>query len=46
MNGLSKGYKRAVDHKPKTAKNRAEPRKMTPTLEMEFFWGVIQMGKL
>ena len=26
-------------HKPKTAKNRGEPQKMTPSLETEFFFG-------
>ena len=33
-------------HKPKTAKNRGEPQKMTPSSETEFFLGVVPMGKL
>ena len=31
---------------PKTAKNRGEPQKMTPSSETEIFWGVVPMGKL
>ena len=31
---------------PKTAKNRGEPQKMTPSSETEIFFGVVQMGKL
>ena len=31
---------------PKTAKNRGEPQKMTPSSETEFFFGVVPMGKL
>ena len=27
---------------PKTAKNRGEPQKITPSSEMEFFWGWFQ----
>ena len=30
----------------KTAKNRGEPQKMTPSLETEIFLGVVPMGKL
>ena len=33
-------------HQPKTAKNRGEPQKMTPSSETEFFLGVVPMGKL
>ena len=33
-------------HKPKTAKNRGEPQKMTPSSETEIFLGVVLMGKL
>ena len=31
---------------PKTAKNRGEPQKMTPSSETEIFLGVVPMGKL
>ena len=31
---------------PKTAKNRGEPQKMTPSSETENFLGVVPMGKL
>ena len=31
---------------PKTAKNRGEPQKMTPSSETENFFGVVPMGKL
>ena len=31
---------------PKTAKNRGEPQKMTPSPETENFLGVVPMGKL
>ena len=31
---------------PKTAKNRGEPQKMTPSPETEIFLGVVPMGKL
>ena len=30
----------------KSAKNRGEPQKMTPSSETEFFLGVVRMGKL
>ena len=33
-------------HKPKMSKSRGEPRKMTPSSKMEFFLGVVPMGKL
>ena len=39
-------YKLVIGEQTETAKNRGEPQKMTHSMGMEFFWGVVRMGKL